>query len=288
MSETPRSRDSGGDTGTGLPQRRTGPAFAHTPHRSDSRPPHTPRGARQPGPGGRPGTIPPVPGRPATSSFPLRSVLLLAGALLGLALATWQVLASGPLLGPDERISSALVRTLPDAVTERLADLGNVPVAVPVLVLAAAYALRRGNRSGAVAAASAIALVPALVVPLKAWTARPGPLEPWAAGYFPSGHTATAAVAYGAAALLLRPYARRPWPVPAALALTAATAAGLVLRGFHWPLDVLASLLLCVPLLYAVELAVVRGLRRSGPPPRRRRPGRPPPRAGRAPAPPDR
>ncbi|MGP3688773.1 phosphatase PAP2 family protein [Streptomyces sp. IBSNAI002] len=246
MSETPRSRATEGDSGTGLPQHRTGHAFAHTPHRSDSRPPQTPRGVRQPGPGGRPGTIPPVPGRPATP--------LLTAALCGLlfALITWQVLVSGPLLAPDHALSRALVRTVPDSVSERLSDLGNIPVAVPVLALAMAYAAWRGRRLAAGAAALAMALVPALVIPFKQWTARPGPLEPWAAGYFPSGHTATAAVAYLGAALLVRPYTRRAWPTAAALALTGATAAGLVLRGWHWPLDVLASLLMCAPLLLGV------------------------------------
>ncbi|WP_312847813.1 phosphatase PAP2 family protein [Streptomyces sp. WAC06614] len=201
--------------------------------------------------------------------------------LLGLALTTWQVLADGPLLVPDEALSRAVVRAVPDAVTERLADLGNVPVAVPVLVLAIAFAVRRSGRWGpALTAAAAMALVPAVIVPLKEWTARPGPLEPWAAGYFPSGHTATAAVAYLAAALLVRPYVRHPARVTAAAAVLAvATAVGLVLRGFHWPLDVLASAFLCVPLLAAVGRAV------SPPPPRRARAGRwPRPRAWRAPA----
>lgn len=258
MSETPRSRATGGDSSTGLPQRRTGHAFAHTPRRSDSRPPQTPRGERQPDPGGRPGTIPPVPGRPAIPLF----VAAVCGLLFSLV--TWQVLVSGPLLTPDHALSRALVRTVPDSVTERLSDLGNVPVAVPVLVLAMAYAARRGRRraAGAVgAAALAMALVPALVIPFKEWTARPGPLEPWAAGYFPSGHTATAAVAYVGAALLVRPYTRRAWPTAAALVLTGATAAGLILRGWHWPLDVLASCLLCAPLLMAVARAVRRTVR---------------------------
>ncbi|MFJ4780453.1 phosphatase PAP2 family protein [Streptomyces sp. NPDC088762] len=256
MSETPRSREIGGDTGTGLPQRRTGHAFAHTPHRSDGRPPQTPRGVRQPDPGGRPGTIPPVPGRPAIIR---PAVWLTLSCLTAFALITWQVLVSGPLLSPDERLSRAVVRSVPDAVTERLSDLGNVPVALPVLVLALAYAVRRGHRLAAAAAALAMALVPALVVPLKEWTARPGPLEPWAAGYYPSGHTATSAVAYVAAALLIRPYTRSGWPMAVAGLLTAATAAGLVLRGWHWPLDVLASLLLCTPLLLIVRWAVRRG-----------------------------
>ncbi|MFJ5805370.1 phosphatase PAP2 family protein [Streptomyces sp. NPDC093093] len=180
------------------------------------------------------------------------------------ALVTWQVLASGPLLVPDEEFSRAVVRTIPDAVTERLSDLGNIPVALPVLVLAMAYAARRGRRRAALAAGLAMIAVPALVVPLKEWTARPGPLEPWAAGYFPSGHTATSLVAYVGAALLIAPYTRRPWPVPLALALAALTAVGLVLRGFHWPLDVVASVLMCTPLLLVVRRAAGPGGRRKG------------------------
>ncbi|MEU4732514.1 MULTISPECIES: phosphatase PAP2 family protein [unclassified Streptomyces] len=160
------------------------------------------------------------------------------------------------------------MRAVPDRITERLSDLGNVPVALPVLLLAAAYAARRGNRRGALAAAVAMALVPALIVPLKEWTARPGPLEPWAAGYYPSGHTATAFVAYAGAALLLRPYTGRAWwgwwPLVVALVLTGATATGLVLRGYHWPLDVLASLLMCTPLLLAVGRSCRRTRRSPG------------------------
>ncbi|MCY0923626.1 phosphatase PAP2 family protein [Streptomyces sp. H27-G5] len=180
------------------------------------------------------------------------------------ALVTWQVLASGPLLVPDEEFSRAVVGTVPDAVTERLSDLGNVPVALPVLVLAMAYATWRGRRRAALAAGLAMIAVPALVVPLKEWTARPGPLEPWAAGYFPSGHTATSLVAYVGAALLIAPYTRRPWPVPLALALAALTGVGLVLRGFHWPLDVVASVLMCTPLLLVVRRAAGPGGRRKG------------------------
>lgn len=174
---------------------------------------------------------------------------------------------SGPLLTPDAHLSRALVRTVPDAVTQRLSDFGNVPVAVPVLLLAVLYAARRGDRRGAAAAAAAMALVPVLVVPLKEWTGRPGPLEPWAAGYYPSGHTATAYVAYTAAALLVTPHLRRRrrWPPALAAALTLLTTTGLILRGYHWPLDVLASLLMCTPLLLAVRAVIHRRSRPTPP-----------------------
>jgi undecaprenyl-diphosphatase len=151
----------------------------------------------------------------------------------------------------DERLSDALVR--PDRSSELLADLGNVPVAVPVLALAAGYAAWRARAGGtdrwwrpAAAAALLMALVPAIVVPLKVLTDRPGtPAVPPATGYYPSGHTATAVVAYGCATLLLLPWLRRAAARGGLIALCAALVLGvgfgLVRRGYHWPLDVLAS-----------------------------------------------
>lgn len=150
----------------------------------------------------------------------------------------------GPLTRLDERVSRALVDTVPRGLSELGADLGNLTVALPVLVCAMAYAAWRGRRSQALFAGLSMALVPLLVIPLKEWTARPGPLEPWAAGYYPSGHTATAMVAYVSAAYLLSNRL-----LPLAAALTTLTGVGLILRGYHWPLDVLASVALCVPLL---------------------------------------
>ncbi|MFE2307302.1 hypothetical protein ACFXA9_14555, partial [Streptomyces sp. NPDC059411] len=114
--------------------------------------------ARPPPPGGGgPQRGPPPRGRPpratllrrASSAPPsapapraLAAVSALCVALF--ALITWQVLVSGPLLTLDARLSRALVRTVPDEVTQRLSDLGNVPVAVPVLVFAVVYAAPRG------------------------------------------------------------------------------------------------------------------------------------------------
>jgi len=143
-------------------------------------------------------------------------MLLLVVPLVLFALITWQVLADGPLLGLDERLSDALVH--PDRPSELLSDLGNVTVAVPVLALALAMTAWRLRATGVdrwwlppAAGAAAMVLVPVLVVPLKAWTDRPGtPAVPPATGYFPSGHTATAMVAYGTATLLLLPLLGSP------------------------------------------------------------------------------
>ncbi|MFE3522291.1 phosphatase PAP2 family protein [Streptomyces sp. NPDC059161] len=256
MRETPRPQGTAGDSRAEHPQPCPGRALAHTtgasgsgtPHRSDGRPPHTPRGARFAGQGGGPGTTPPVPGPPA---------FLFATLLCVFAVITWQVASGGPLRRLDERLDRTLTGHGPVALSQFLSDLGSMPVALPVLALAIGYAAWRGSRRQALIAALTMVLVPLLVVPLKEWIARPGPLEA-ATGYYPSGHTATAMVAYGGAALLLAPHVRRRWPLPAAAgALTAATSTGLVLRGYHWPLDVMASWCLCGALL-VVSSTVMR------------------------------
>ncbi|MEU5462859.1 phosphatase PAP2 family protein [Streptomyces althioticus] len=200
-------------------------------------------------------------------------MLLPAVPLLLFVLITWQVLADGPLLALDERLSDALVR--PDRASEILSDLGNVEVAVPVLALALAVTAWRLRATGVdrwwlppAAGAAAMVLVPVLVAPLKAWTDRPGtPAVPPATGYFPSGHTATATVAYGAATLLLLPLlgspaARRGLVALCALLILGASY-GLVRRGYHWPLDVVGSWCLALILLQALSLAVARYGRRA-------------------------
>ncbi|MFJ6850272.1 phosphatase PAP2 family protein [Streptomyces sp. NPDC091271] len=176
---------------------------------------------------------------------------------------TWQVLADGPLLDPDERLGLELAGRGPAPLADLFADLGNMQVALPVLACAVLLAWFRRARRAAVYAVVTMAAVPALVVPLKLWTDRQGPLTE-ATGYYPSGHTTTAMVAYGAAALLLAPHLKRPWVTPvAAVLLTAATSVGLVLRGYHWPLDVVAAW--CVG---GMLLLALRAGTRNGQPPK--------------------
>ncbi|MGW6456115.1 phosphatase PAP2 family protein [Streptomyces sp. NPDC055078] len=180
------------------------------------------------------------------------------------SLVTWQVAADGPLRSADERAGRHLAGHGPRPLTELLADLGSTFVALPVLAAAVAYALWRSRRplrsqrsrrplsslwslrslwdEAAVRVVLAAAALPALIVPLKALIDRPGP-GTGAGGYYPSGHTATAMVAYCGAALLIGRYPGRVrrWAMPAAGVLTLATGIGLVLRGYHWPLDVVGS-----------------------------------------------
>ncbi|WP_224283993.1 phosphatase PAP2 family protein, partial [Streptomyces sp. LS1784] len=124
----------------------------------------------------------------------------------------------------------------------------------------------RGRRAGAgrwwlplpVAALTA-GLIPLLVVPAKSAFARPGPLgEALTAGqwgWYPSGHTATATISYGVAALLLArvagPRAVRGLAAGAVL-LSLGVGAGLVWSDFHWLLDVVASWCLAVLVLWSL------------------------------------
>ncbi|WP_344396954.1 phosphatase PAP2 family protein [Streptomyces vastus] len=215
---------------------------------------------RRPGLYGRLGTTPPVPGRPTFSLAVLAALALL------FAFLTWQVAVDTPLRRADERLGRAIADgPLPDGFAELLADLGNFTVAVPVLVVALAYVAWRARRAGTprwwlptLAALVTMAAVPALVVPLKEAVGRTGPPGMAGDGYYPSGHTATAAVAYGAAVLLLLPwlrgsYVRRELAI-GCLVLVVAVGFGLVRRGYHWPLDVVASLVLSAMLLIALTV----------------------------------
>ena len=235
-----------GATGDNAPMnphhRRNGSALAHdnagspgpgNPRRSVGRSSQTPRDGRYGDRAGRPGTLPPVPGRP--TSFRLlpaarlarpRALLaaLFALGVTAFCLLTWQVSAHGRLVGPDGRLLRAFLRTAAahpgyGATAHRLCDLGDIPVAVPVLLLALVAAARLGRRAALprwwlppAAAALAMAVLPVVVTAVKSAVDRPAPgrVHPDPAyGYFPSGHTATSAVGFGLAALLLMPYLRR-------------------------------------------------------------------------------
>lgn len=298
---TPRSwsapaESATGDNGPVIPHHRHGSALAHetagsdggpgTPRRSVRRPSHTPRDRRYGDRHGRPGTIPPVPGR--------RSVVL---ALLALALAcgagtalflliTRQVMDGGPLVDRDWSVLGSFQRASAghpalSGPAQVLSDIGNVQVAVPLLLAAVLFAAVRGRvvrRSlwwlPPLTAALAMAAVPLVVGPVKSEVARPAPgkvhLGPNGyAGFFPSGHTATSAVAVGGAALLVLPFVRhtvlRLLLGAAALLLAAAVGAALVWHGYHWPLDVVASWCLAGALLSVVAAAGVLAGRAAGP-----------------------
>ncbi|MFI5657812.1 phosphatase PAP2 family protein [Streptomyces sp. NPDC051684] len=134
-------------------------------------------------------------------------------------------------------------------------------VALPVLAATLAYVTWRTRAWRPVlAAVVTMSLVPALVAPLQSLVDRPGPppMAP-ATGFYPSGHAATAAVAYGLCVLLLR--SRRL--AYGCVLVNTAVGLGLVRQGYHWPADVVGSWCLSVLLLCAAASAVSRSSRRS-------------------------
>ncbi|MFJ8628852.1 phosphatase PAP2 family protein [Kitasatospora sp. NPDC093550] len=208
-----------------------------------------------------------------------RSAAVPVVAAVVLLAVSWQVAVDGPLLGVDRSVRRAvhtarhdLPSALLDHLGHALSDLGSGVPAVPVLLLAGVLAAWRWRLTRAgrwwwplpVAALTA-GLIPLLVVPAKAAFARPGPLgepltpEQW--GWYPSGHTTTAAVSYGVAALLLArvsgPRAARGLTTGAAL-LALGVGAGLVWSDFHWLLDVVAGWCLAVLVLWPLDRRLPR------------------------------
>lgn len=201
-----------------------------------------------------------------------RMPLLFGLPALCFVLITWQVVAGGPLVSLDERISAVLVH--PDRFSELLADLGSVQVAVPVLAVALMYVAWRGRATGLdrwrqppAAAAVLMALVPAVIVPLKELIARPGPRswDPAPASILGAHRHRRHRVRRrdAAPAPLLRTAGARGALLSVCAAVNACVAFGLVRRGYHWPLDVVASWCLCTVLLCSLRLFLSRSTRRS-------------------------
>ncbi|MDH6122418.1 membrane-associated phospholipid phosphatase [Kitasatospora sp. GAS204A] len=254
------------------------PPTAPPQDRSTGRPAHTPRGARSGDHPGRPGALPPAPGRLLhVLTHPLASLrdspLTPLPLALVLALVSWQVAVGGPLLGLDRWVRhwvgqshDALHSGLLNWLGQLFSDLGSTVPAIPVLLGAGALAAWRARRAGIrrwwlplLLAPLAALLIPLLVVPAKAYFARGGPLgqpvAPGSWGWYPSGHTTTACVGYGVGGLLIGrtlPRAGRR-PLYAAMALLGlAVGLGLVWCTYHWFLDVLAGWCLSALVLWAL------------------------------------
>ncbi|MDI2132765.1 phosphatase PAP2 family protein [Yinghuangia seranimata] len=176
------------------------------------------------------------------------------------ALTVQVVLDAGPLIPLDEAVRDGM-RDLSatsglswlDGVMHAFADLGGPLPAGAVLVAAYVFAYRRTPdsrarlRAGAVTVGAA-ALVFLLVSGGKVVIGRPGPGEaevlPGEWGFFPSGHTATSAVCFGTAALLLGAVLgprgrRRAYGVAVSLCVLVGFA--LMWCDYHWLGDVLGA-----------------------------------------------
>jgi membrane-associated phospholipid phosphatase len=173
-----------------------------------------------------------------------------------LVILTVNVLASGPLIGADQRIHADTM-TLADSrawqwlggPAQLIINLAQPAVAVPVLlVVALAVSARRRSLRPLLTATVAVAVLLVTVIPAKILIGRLAPgqlyLAPDARGSFPSGHATTAAVCYVLAVLLLLPYLPA-WIRRAALAALPVwcllVGAALVWDNYHWFTDVAAG-----------------------------------------------
>jgi membrane-associated phospholipid phosphatase len=180
--------------------------------------------------------------------------------VLILVFLTVNVLANGPMVAADRRIRAA-VRSgatsagwhwLTDswhAPAQLLVDLGNYQVAVPVLMASALIVgARHRTLRPLLAALAAVVLLLVTVTAGKILIGRTGPglvsLGAGGLGVFPSGHTTTAAVCFGAAVALLLPDLRaraRRAAVAAAAGVCLLVGVALVWCDYHWFTDVVAG-----------------------------------------------
>jgi membrane-associated phospholipid phosphatase len=190
-------------------------------------------------------------------------VLVLAGVLL--ALITADVMSGGLLAYLDENVRDA---TMPSdgapTWTRVVGILGNVGVAGTTTLVVAIVTMQVTWRWWpGVLVAGQLAATGLVVVGLKYLVGRPAPgggidvpAEDYP-GYFPSGHTATAAVCVGAVVYLLSTWrggslarARRRGLVAGAVA-GVVVAVSTVLGGFHWFSDAAAGLVIGAAVLVA-------------------------------------
>ncbi|MGW0660773.1 phosphatase PAP2 family protein [Streptodolium elevatio] len=230
--------------------------------------------------GGRPGTTPPVPGRwSAYGRSALASILFPAVLAVFLVFLTVQVVVdAGPLIPLDEAVRDGVRDAAAasglgwlDGPMHLLADLGGpVPGGVALVAACAYTCLRARDRAArlrlAGVAAASVAVVSVLVIVGKNAIDRAGPSGgevtggEW--GFFPSGHTATSAVCFGTAALVLgtvlSPAARRRTYAGTPL-LCALIGLALLWCDYHWLGDVLASWALCGIVLWTAARVLPSG-----------------------------
>lgn len=188
-----------------------------------------------------------------------------AVSLLVVAVLIWQVHTGGGVVRLDDRVF-ARVGVVASPWATAISALGSPELSAVVLGVAALHHAFFAGRWWPIALAAANGATAGLVVlVIKALTARRGPgqlpLDGYP-GYFPSGHTVTAAVCFGTATYIVRRgrvtvTRAEDTAVVVGLSVGVAVGTATVLTGNHWLSDVIGGLALAV-VLQVLGFAVLR------------------------------
>jgi undecaprenyl-diphosphatase len=203
--------------------------------------------------------------------------VLLVGVLIGLGQLVVRLLPGTPLGEADvDVVRDAAAGRVPvlDAVSLPAGEFGSTGVIIGGAAVAAVLAvavLRRLRAALLIVLAVAGETLMFMAAASITGRERP-PVQPLDAqlpptSSFPSGHTAAAVALYGAIALIVVASTRAWWRwlvLATAVALVVLVAASRLYRGAHHPSDVLASLVLTLPWLYALDRLVLRPGSRTG------------------------
>lgn len=144
-----------------------------------------------------------------------------------------------------------------------LTQMGSLTTLLPLYLILLPWLLYRRRYHYSILLGSVLLLGELLVAVLKALTevARPMAVEGIQTGAFPSGHVLMATLFYGALAVMLAaslPYYRRWIPYLTLNLLLFAVTLSRLWLGAHWLSDVVASLLIAVPLLIIIGIMIYR------------------------------
>lgn len=197
--------------------------------------------------------------------------VLLVGVLLGLGQVVVRLLPGTPLGEADvDVVRDAEAGRVPvlDVVSLPAGEFGSTGVIIGGAAIAAVLAVAVLRRlRAAVLIVLAVAGETLMFMATASITGRERPpVQPLDAqlpptSSFPSGHTAAAVALYGAIALIVFASTRAWWRwlvLATAVALVVLVATSRLYRGAHHPSDVLASLVLTLPWLYALDRLVLR------------------------------
>lgn len=213
---------------------------------------------------------PPADRRTVAAQLAVVAVLLV-GVLLGLGQVVVRLLPGTPLGEADvDVVRDAEAGRVPvlDVVSLPAGEFGSTGVIIGGAAVAAVLAVAVLRRlRAAVLIVLAVAGETLMFMAAASITGRERPpVQPLDAqlpptSSFPSGHTAAAVALYGAIALIVVASTRAWWRwlvLATAVVLVVLVATSRLYRGAHHPSDVLASLVLTLPWLYALDRLVLR------------------------------